>query len=434
MRFFILLILFFVSCSNKKSEYQFIFISNIPEKIWNDKNYNEFCNNEKDKVKIAYSLISQANIIENKYNRGKETIFFSEECFLDVLTITQNDLLYIEPKELSKYSNDFPQIIATNIYSKYDKKIKFNKYKILNHKGKKLLILSIISRDTDKPYYISDYRIEDAAYEINKINSSVVYNSSLIIFDLEKEFNNIKETKEYFTKLLSKITVKPDFILAPVSDNIKIGKTLIIALNRDIDIKIIKKFGFFIKPVVTKYFPNYSQLKPAKLEKIINNTKTYFNKTISQAINDIKIKGSDYSPLGTLYAYAISRFLKSDLVIFDNSLLNQSLKQGNITLKDIYLTLNDFSETLVYIKIRGNELEQLIDHIKKSDVSIYGKNEYMPNKIYRIITTKKLIKRQNELLNYITEFSVLKINLIDAIIWYARNHKLDIINLDTNKL
>lgn len=434
MRFFVLLILLFVSCSNKKNEYQFIFINNIPEKIWDDRSYSKFCSNEKDKLKIGYSLISQTNIIENKYNRGKETIIFSKECFFDVLTITQNDLLYITPKELSKYSNDFPQIIATNVYSKYDKKIRFNKYKIINHKGKKLLILSIIAKDSNKPYYISDYMIEDPAYEINKINSSVVYNSSLIIFDLKKEFNNIKEAKEYFTKLISKITIKPDFILAPVLDNIKIGKTLIIALNKDTDIKIIKKFGFFIKPVTSKYLPIHSKAKPIELEKIINNTTTYFNKTISQAINDIEIEHSNYSPLGTLYAYALTRFLKSDLVIFDNSLLNKPLKQGKITLKDIYLTLNDYNETLVYIKIKGNELKQLIDYIKNSNVSIYGKNEYMPNKIYRVITTKNLIKRQSELLNYITEFSVLKINLIDAIIWYARNHKLDIINLNINKL
>ncbi|MEF3279946.1 MAG: 5'-nucleotidase C-terminal domain-containing protein [Elusimicrobiota bacterium] len=440
--FFLALVLFLFSCANKNPEFKIFIYNDFARNVWSLRNYNDYCGEKgANQISLTFPLISPQEIPENEYNKGNDILSFAKDCSINIVSLTNTDLEKLPPQIISNYFKKNSSILATNIYNKHNSKSFFAKKNLIsNINNKKLSLFSIIANSTDPAiaFYISDYRIENPLYEINKINSSTSYDIAIIILHSNLKGKNEEELNNYLKKFLSNLTRKPDFVLADINKKIKIGKTYFIPYgNKNSLITISQKLNFWKKITIEEIPKKKIGIKFVLLDDIIEKTDKYFNKKISFSYSDIPVKNGN-SSLGNIYAYALFSFLKSDISIFDNNLLKKGIKKGDITIKDVYSTITDTSEKLVYIKVKGDKINELIRYTKNLNTSIYISKKYtdkdsekidLPQqKTYRILTTKKFIKENSELLNYITEFSILDINIIDGIMWYLRNHKLDIIN------
>jgi hypothetical protein len=349
-----------------------------------------------------------------------------------MISLTPSDLNEFQSHYLSTFIESGSTVVATNVYSKFNRKFSLGKHLMYENNHKKIIILSVIAdpNNPEKPFYISEYRIESPAYEINRINSSLRYDTEIII--LHSDFSNKKqkEIKEYFKKFISPISRKPDYIIADINKNFSIKKTKVIGYYSDkADINFYNELNFF-KRVESKKMASYSKkLILYDVDDIIKKTDKYFNKKISSADEDIPMYDGNNSPLGMIFAYGLSRFLRSDMVIFDNKLLKKGIEKGDITVKVVYSIIKNDDERFIYLKIRKENMESLNDYIKNLNVSIYstinitGKTP-QKNMIYRVLTTENFIKNNPQILNHINEFSILNVKMIDGILWYVRNHKL----------
>ena len=435
---FLLLTLFILSCSPRKPEFVISMYENMPYRLWVEKDYNRYCPSKKEnEIRIVFPLISNG-IIENKYNRAKEVVSFSSECEADIISPTRNDLIKI-PMEIRNYI-DNGTFIATNIYNKNGKALNTNKYfkKIINNK--KIIILSLIINESDitKPFYLSNYRIEEPAYEINRITTQNDFDYMILLMHSSKILYNSKKTREYFRNLFSKLTRKPSVIFTDIDKNIEIDGVKIVGYKDKItSFYFEKKFGFF-KKITSSSFARSSQMKHMpETETIIDKTNLYFSKRLSVSKEPIPLKNQNKYPLAELISYAMFKFLRSDISIFNNDLVINPINSGDITVKDVYSIISNDAERFVYIKTRGEKIQPLLYQtidtnsiytqgkiITKDDIE---KLKFQPQKIYRIITTESSIRGNVEILNYINEFSILNVKLMDGIMWYFRNHKIGII-------
>ncbi len=441
----ILLFFLLVSCNSKKSELKISFYPHLQKNIWIEKNYKDYCDKkEKNEIKITFPLIS-AEVVESLYSRGKEILALSSECDLDIISLTPADLENISLKEMTELAHN-DKILATNIYSKKEKNIEIKKHYELDFQGQKTLILSVIANDTDpsKPFYISDFRIEKPQYEINKLILKKNYKRIAIILHTANPISYEKnKTKKYFSDFLSALTKKPEIIFANIDKNFVLNGVKIIGYGYSKKVfSFEKKFAFFEKirqfePTVKK-----SEIPTPKTDEIATKTVSFFSKKLTVSLNDIEPKKDGKSPMGELVSYAMFSFLKSDLSIFDNNLLINGIKKGDVKVKDIYSLFPNEKERLVYIKTRGENLIYLLTRAIENDSSVYFKGKVIykkdlnglilqPGKTYRIIAAESSIRNDTDILNHITEFSILNVKLIDAVMWYSRTHKLDIIKEKT---
>ncbi|MBP7795297.1 MAG: hypothetical protein KA059_00780 [Elusimicrobiales bacterium] len=442
-RLFFILLLISTGCTTKKPEFAISLYKDVAYSIWQDRDYQYYCSKKSDKkINILFPLISNPDVVENIYNRGNDVIAFAKGCSIDAISITRNDLIEIKTNYLSQYIKANPFIIATNVYDKFNKNFFAKKYLTFEINKKKILLLSVISDSSspDMAFYISGYRIENPVYEINRVNANIKSDTEVVILHSDFRDKSEKETKEYFKKFLSLLTRKPDYIIADVSKNIYIDKTRIIGYtDKNTDIYFLREFNFFKKINVKKMDKNSKPYNFQELDDMIKKTDDYFNRKLTVAESDIPLSDGDISPLGNMFAYGLSKFLRSDIVIFDNRLLKKGIKKGDVRIKDIYSVIKNTDEKFIYLKIRKEKLKELIQDLNGMDVSIYSKNldlsklsipadKSFKNSIYRILTTENFVKDNSELLNHINEFSILNVKMIDGILWYARNYKL--VNID----
>ncbi len=377
------------------------------------------------------------NIIESKYNKGMDIVNFSEDCDVDSAFLTYEDLLYLSPLEVNSYSKKI-NIVATNINDKRGKNLEVEKFYEKNINKQKIVFLSVIAKSDNflVPYYLTYYRIEKPSFEINRVIHKTKPDYIIIFLHTEKKISS-KDLRKNFIAFISELDRKPDLIIADIDKTIKINKTKIFPFRKG-EVILEKKFNMYNKFYFMDFEKRNEKKTIEKLENLIKNTENYFNKKLTVSLSDIKLSSSDGSPLGVIISCAMYNFLKSDVAVFNNNLLVNSLNKGDVKVKDVYSIIKNSGERLVYVKVRGEKMKDFLEYSLKADTSIYlnktviNQNNlknlnFYAGKMYKILTTDSFIKENNDILNYITEFSILNVKLIDSIMWYFRNHKIDLI-------
>lgn len=420
---FILLLFLLASCHYTKTELEIKIIDDPSLHFWKNNNVACFKSKSENEIKLTLSLLSTQKIPQNTYNYGIDTIKITSLCNYDALVLKPTDLI-IDSKTLTEYFKIFPYLLSTNLYVKFNMK-GFNKY-ILKEINSKRIALYCVIADSNSPlrsFHIEDYRIENPAYEINKINSKIKPHKYIVILLTNDEINNKKS--EYFYTLIQNLNPKPHIIFAKTNKLIKIEKTLIYPLPQDAsNIKIIKTFGFEkLRKEELKSEINWQEIN--ELNQIRKKTDEEFNKKLC-----ILTKSLSDTDLTKIIAKGVANFLYSDLVIIPSDILLSALFQGEVTHKDIYRILKNPEDKLVYIKIKGENISHIINNFSKiSTMYINSRNIinekpfFLNSKTYRIITTLDFIKKNDEILNYIMEFTVLNIKIKQPIIWYFKTQK-----------
>ncbi|MCX7641102.1 MAG: hypothetical protein N2Z20_00510 [Elusimicrobiales bacterium] len=418
--FILLFFLLLISCNSKKQEWEIVWINDLPKLIWEEKNIPCYSSQKKDRWVITSPIISLKKIPHNVYHNGLDTVLISSYCFYDAILLSENDL-DIEYRKLIEFHSIFPNIIATNVYIKYNMK-GFNKYYIKEIAGKKNVIYSVIVDSTSplKSFYLNDYRIENPLFEINRLNTKLKPNSYIIFLFTNKKIEI--RNKNFLVTIINSLTPKPQIIFANIDKKIKISNTFILPYPQTTEtIKAIKIFGFTklkTYPILSEI--NYKSLP--KLTEIINKTSKDLN--VNLLINS---KPLNEQELTMLIAKGITNFMFSDLVIISNDTVNCGVKPGVISHEDIYKIIKNPEDKLVYIKAKGDNIQNIIQTYEKNSI-IYinsknivdGKSIFDKSRIYRIITTIDFIKQNDDILNFIMEFSVLNIKIKQPIMWYFK--------------
>lgn len=412
--------LFFLiaSCTTEKKELEIIWISDPSNLLWNSGQI--YCAEQNPQsIVVSHYIISPLKIPENIYNHGYDTVMISSSCRHNAIVFGISDL-NIKSDIIAKYQQTYPDILATNVYVKYNRK-PFMKYLSINSKkNTKIQLYSVIANPTsfDKPFYTGDFRIENPLYEINHLNHQFKPEKYILIIHTSQKIKD----KKYFEDILSNLTLKPLIILANTDKKINVSGINIFPIpDYSKKISIEKRFG--IIKLRSKDINNLSSYhKITQLDKLVKNTKEEFDRkitTLSEPISDKKIS--------EITARSMVNFISSDLAVISNSTAVEGLKKGEVRVKNLYNVLKNPNDKLVYIKIKGSNLERLIGEVSNiSTIYINTKiddKRFKKDKIYRMFTTLDFIKENDFILNYVTEFTVLNIQINKPVIWYLKNRK-----------
>lgn len=424
MRFLTLfLLLLLTSCHSSKKEWEIVWVWEPSNLLWEEKSIPCFKDIKKDAWVLTTPILSEKRIPHNIYHYGLDTIMISSSCYYDAILLSANDLL-IDSKKLTSYVSEYSKILATNIYIKFNMK-GFEKYIIKEALGNRIAIYSIIADDNNptKAFHINDYRIENPLFEINRLNSKIKPDKYIIFLLTDKEISH--KNKEYFNTIVNGLSKKPQIIFTKTDKKLRISNTLIYPLPLKVTtIKSTRVFGFTkLKEFNVKSEINYMDI--SVITKMIKKTEEEFNTTIfytSKPLADNEISH--------LIAKGITNFLTSDIVIIPNDIVKFGIKTGDVLQKDIYKIIKNPEDRLVYIKARGENIESIIQTFNKNTVIYINsknikeeKEVFLKSKIYRVITTMDFIKKNDEILNYIMEFTVLNIKIKQPIIWYFKKLK-----------
>lgn len=423
MRIFLSIIASFIiiSCNTKKYDYSIIWTENISSSFWENKKFPCFNNKRQKSIILTSSIISNPRNPYNIYHYGYDTVILSSICNYDAISLSPIDLT-LSFKKIMDYMKNHDNLLATNVYIKFNMK-SFKKYIDKDISGKKLLVYSIITDDSNplKSFHEGDYRVENPSYEINKLNSNIKPNQYLLIIRSKKQFN--KRDKNYFKTLIENLDKKPQAILCEIDKKYVVLDVPIVPLpHKDSEIKVVKKFGCLKFKTTSKIENNFINIHSKKeLEDMIEKTKNYLDQKLLKIVKSISKKEMNY-----IIAKGISNFITCDVVIISNHTIRDTYITHDILIKDLYEMINDPEDKLVYIKIKGEKLNDLINQNNNSTLYIKqkhilnGKVNLNKTHMYKLITTTNYLKENDTILNLISEFSILDIKITQPIIWYFR--------------
>lgn len=424
MRFLIIiLLLLIISCSSYKEEWKLSLIPDPAYLLWKKEKLPCFKNIKKDSLVVGVSILSERRIPQNIYHYGLDTITISSACYYDAILLSINDLT-IDSKKMVSYTARYSNILASNIYVKFNMK-SFERYILKEFSGRKLALYSVIAdnKDPTRAFYLGDYRIENPLFEINRINLKIKPDRYILILHTKNQLTS--KNKEYFNTLINSLEKKPEVIFAKIDKKIRVSNTLIYPLSsKEISISSSKRFGFFkIKESEIIYETQATAIPP--ITKMIKETEEELTKKIFSTSTPLADR-----ELLTLLAKGLVNFLPSDIAIIPHDIINSGIKPGDVYLKDLYAIFKNPEDNLVYIKAKGEDVENICERFEKNAVIYISpktikdeKNKFIKGRIYRIITTREFIKNNDAFLNFITEFTVLDTKIKQPIIWYFNKLK-----------
>ncbi|MGC8867486.1 MAG: 5'-nucleotidase C-terminal domain-containing protein, partial [Elusimicrobiales bacterium] len=346
-----------------------------------------------------------------------DSITVSSACNYDGILFSVSDM-DISAEKISEYIKYFPEIIASNLYIKSNMKA-LKKYILKNINSKRIAIYSVISDPTSptKSFYYTNLRIENPVFEINRLNYQLKPDKYILIHQALKPVNSL----DYFEKLIQPLTHKPFFIFSNTDKVLSVHGIKVFPIPPyPKKITMEKKFGILkIKQTHLRQYLNASEI--SEVAKLMKKTNDEFSKklrVLSHPLSDEQING--------IVAKSLVNFIPSDIAMISKKTVIKGIREGDVTMEEIYNILKNPWDKIVYIKLKGSTLTDMINNF--SDIStIYinsklGKKPvFEKNKIYRMFTTLDFIKDNDSILNYITEFSILNIQIRHPLSWYLKN-------------
>jgi hypothetical protein len=424
----LLSLMIFTGCHNIEHKIFTLSIYNRPvSMIWETNNYADYCYKKGETEIRIFNGIIEPPIVESLYNRGMDVLSLSKECDVDSISLTYNDLANISPDILKNYLENY-NIISANIYDTKNTKYQFKKFIKRKINEKNILFTSAIinlSQPTSANY-TKGYRIENPIYELNRILRE---NANFRIVLLNRYQDTILDSKQEYKFLryfISKLDIKPNIIILDISKEVNIDGVYILKSDTQ-TISLYKKLSIFNKIKKNQIIAKERKNNFTNTQEIIKKTKDYFSRKIANSPKNL-----DERETVIYIAKSIKKRIKSDFAAVCNKAFKNNIKKGDIRIKDVYLLVKDHNERLVYMKIRGEKMSEFLLELFKVSTAVYGdkpigenelKNLKFANyKIYKILINENCIKDNKEILNYVTEFSITDVKVLDTIMWYLRNY------------
>jgi 2',3'-cyclic-nucleotide 2'-phosphodiesterase (5'-nucleotidase family) len=452
---YVVLILIFslFSCAKRKDILSLYFTNDLSQIIWQENNGILSLRNVIEKDKIDKTFIDlggelSSKMPENTFDRYNDFIKIARICDIsgvniDYSSLNENVSFLFKNKE---YGSLF---LSTNLYFKNKDAI----YVSREIENPVYLISALVPKITEpqKHEYFKEYRIENPIYEINRNLIKVKNVKKIKILILNFKDFDLKSNKKDLYNLIDQITCKPEIIIINNASNeknktnyFKPFKYKNIWITATLKEENIFKFALYEIPVIKlkkirvekvgldKNYDNVNEEINKQILQIKGKKLSYFKKSISyleKTANSEKQKNYTAS----LMAKAINSYIRSNISLFKNSALDKDLKYGEIKIKDIYEILSA-DDHLIYCKIKGMDLTQMLNSININDFSFSGLETnngdikingemIKKEKLYRVIMPQSVINDDVNMLSYSTEFSVLPKTTLDAALWFLRTHK-----------
>ena len=424
--YFLLPLLVLVGCAEINDKLiEISFYNNPAFIIWNNKDPLCYIKNTNE-IRIFNGIIEN-KIIENIYNKGNDVLTLSRECNADAVFFRIDDLLNIPPNILKSLSENYP-IILSNIYFAKNPTYQFKKYLKKELNNKSILIASLIM-DLKEPlkatYIKSGYRIENPTYELNRILSHKADFKIVIINRYDKDKTSFKEEKKFFYNFISKLDKKPEIIISDVVENMTIKGVKIIKLENK-TISIYKKFRFLNK-IEEKKIYGIKTIETPLTKETIKKTEDYFNKKLTYSNLNLNLEQTKI-----YIAKSIKKRIKSDFSVVCDNIVKNGIKKGEFKIKDLYSIITDYDERLIYLRVKGEKIGDFFSEIFKITSAVYKEKvinendikntKFTTSKIYKILINENCLKNNKKILNYVAEFSVIKSNILDTMMWYTKNY------------
>lgn len=360
--------------------------------------------------------------------------------------------LTLAPKDLEKLVKvaTFP-VVASNLYLKAGKKPDFVKSQQLLTAGKtKVGFLSVIVMDPDRPNtprYLPNYRFEKESYEIERSIKALKDAGADVTVLLMGINAKKKARKDFYTAFFAKLP-RLDLIITD-DPNLKkparVNKSWLIPAPPGllsaarIELSIDPATGHMLSADheligldVKKYGQDAATL--AAIAKHRAYALKHFARRIGTAADDLKraAAGAD-SALGNFTADCARRWARTNAAIVNNSILSGDIPKGDVTLGDLRRVL-PFETSVVFVKIRGEDLERAVQEMISKDISVSGLDirvkgdavdglliegrPVAPNHIYHVAVPDSIVNdKEYTLLSSATEFANSRTLLREAVRW-----------------
>lgn len=158
-----------------------------------------------------------------------------------------------------------------------------------------------------------------------------------------------------------------------------------------------------------------------------------FSKRVGIAASDIRKSEGSGSPLGNFTADCVKRWARTNAAIVNTSVLSGDILKGPVTAGDLYRVL-PFDTSVVFVKIRGSDLQRAIEEMAFRDICVSGMEVLMQgpaverlliegspvkaDRIYHIAVPDSIVNdRDYSLLSSATEFANSKRFLREVLGW-----------------
>ncbi|MBI4655664.1 MAG: bifunctional metallophosphatase/5'-nucleotidase [Elusimicrobia bacterium] len=412
---------------------------------------------------------------EGYLSKGKASI----ECMnlsgygLSALGITD---LKLDPQALQNLmeSASFP-VISSNIYLKNGKKpVHLQDYFIFETTAAKIGFLAVTIPDPAKPglsKILNAYKIERADKEIQRVmtllNKKRVKITALFVSaPAEKKLDHA-----FYEELLKSARENPDIILTNNLDTAgnhssrrlmshrlavpekpaRIKNTWVIpAAPR---LLTVERIDIHLNPAgETAKISHQTALldkekygeAPDVMETIDKHRKTaakYLDRRIGHAPEPLEKSLNGRSPAGEWICDCMRRWAKTNAAVLTHENLLSGLNKGDVTLRDVY-NLADYDATLVFVKMRGQGLLNILNEHLKTGISVSGieavvenggisrarinSRELAANRIYKAAVADSMIQKNPEMLSEALEFANSRRYLREIMAWcVSRNRTIE---------
>ncbi len=355
-------------------------------------------------------------------------------------------------------------VLASNLYLRNNKKPPFIKsQQIVSAGGTRIGFLAITIMEPAKANtqrYLSNYKLEKASYEIERSVKSLKDAGARVTILLLSVNPKKQAAKDFYVSFLEKLP-RLDLVITDdpgIKKPMRVNRTWIVSAPQKLMSAARIELSFEpgtgrlmgvgarnIRLERDKYGEDAATLETVNRQRAL--IQKLFSKRVGTAASDIRKSenspaslsaaklnsGVVDSPLGNFTADCVKRWARSNAAIINNSVLGGDILKGPVTTGDLYRVL-PFDTSVVFVKIRGSDLQRVMEGPASDDISVSGMEIRMrgpavelmmiegspvkPDHIYRIAVPDSIVTDKDySLLASATEFANSKRFLREVLGW-----------------
>lgn len=394
---------------------------------------------------------------EGFLTRGKSTIACMNAVPYSLAAAGMDDLS-LPPGELLKLAGTarFP-VLASNLYLKTNKKPdELASYKLLRAGKHKIGFFSLIISDPDKPNrakYLPNFKLEKETYETEKAIKALKNAGAQIIVMLANINPKTSAKPEFYREFLSRVP-RIDLIITDdpaIKKPFKANRSWIVRAG--LGMEDAAKITLDIEPASGRLAEARWEALPLSVEEygqapdIMKMAQTYraaadaqFSRRIGFLSEAIPLTENGSSPVAEFAADCIQNWAKANAAIVTISEPAAGFSSGPVTVAGLYSAF-PLDSSVVFVKIRGDDLESAIAGMPPSEISVSGLKLFLkdgalervetktgplvPAKAYRLAVPDSMVNgREHAVLSNAMEFANSRRHLREIVGWCFSRKKI----------
>ena len=360
--------------------------------------------------------------------------------------------LSLPPQELEQLAGlqSATPLIASNLYLKAGRKPDFlRSYALAGAGGRRIGFFSLLLNSPARPNapkQLANYRLEKETYEAERALKALRDGGAQLNVLLLAVNPGEKAGADYFRELLAKLP-RVDLVITDepsIRKPFRAGRTWVapappgrreaarLALTLEAQTGRIAGLGWKkIELDAREYGEDPGVLKVT--DGYARTADAYFSRKIGALKGALPLRSGELAPAADFAADCVRRWARSNAAIVGLGEPAAGLPAGPVTLRDLYAAFPRDS-SVVFVKIRGDDLERALAGLNPAEVSVSGLKLFMrdgalervegedgplvPGKIYHLAVPDSLVTgRENPVLSSAMEFANSKRPLRDVIGW-----------------